>query len=278
VVIGPWGHCQSDGLDLVAEMHRFFDQHLKGINTGILTQDAIHYYTVNAEAGKEWRTSKTWPVAGTKPVRFYMDGHGPTGGDLKSGGSVAAGTPTTFTVRYDVDAPNSQPRAAGTLTGAPPRPVELGGPRYVTAALPTDTEVTGDAIVDLWMSSSTTDANIFVYLEDVAPDGAVTQVTDARLKASLRKMSKPAYENFGLPFISGLRKDAQPLKPGEPVELVFAFLPTSFVFKKGHHIRISVAGADYRERDRTGISPAPVVTLYNTPDHPSFVSLPIVNP
>ena len=98
-----------------------------------------------------------------------------------------------------------------------------------------------------------------------------------RLKASLRKMSKPRYENFGLPYHASLRKDAQPLKPEDPVELVFAFLPASFVFKTGHTIRISVAGADYRERDRSGLSPAPVVTLYNTPDHPSFVSLPIMN-
>ena len=277
VVIGPWGHCQSDGLDLVAEMHRFFDQHLKGINTGILGQDAIRYYTVNAEVGKEWRSSKVWPVAGTKPTRFYMDGHGPAGGELQTGGPAATAAQTVFTVRYDVDAPNAPRAGAGLLTGAPPRPVEAGGPRFATAPLKSDIEVTGDAIVDLWMSSTATDGNIFVYLEDVAPDGAVTQVTDARLKASLRKMSKPQYENFGLPYHASLREEARPLKPGEPVELVFAFLPTSFVFRKGHTIRISIAGADYRERDRTGVSPAPVVTLYNTPEHPSFVSLPIVN-
>ena len=103
--------------------------------------------------------------------------------------------------------------------------MEHGGPRFVTAPLESDTEVTGDAIVNLWMSSSASDGNIFVYLEDVAPDGKVTQVTDARLKASLRKVSKPRYENYGLPYHRSHREDAQPLKPGEPVQLVFAFLP-----------------------------------------------------
>jgi predicted acyl esterase len=68
------------------------------------------------------------------------------------------------------------------------------------------------------------------------------------------------------------------LKPGERAQLVFAFLPMSHVFKTGHRIRISVAGSDYRERDRTPISPAPVVTIYNTPSHPSYISLPLIHP
>jgi uncharacterized protein len=164
------------------------------------------------------------------------------------------------------------------LTGAPPCPVERGGPRFVTAPLESDTEVTGDAAADLWMSSSATDGNIFLYLEDVAPDGKVLQVTDARMKASLRKVSKPRYENYGLPYHRSHREDAQPLKSGEPTQLVFAFLPASYIFKAGHQIQISVAGSDYRERDRTPVTPAPVVTIYNTPSNPSYISLPTVIP
>jgi uncharacterized protein len=278
VIIGPWGHCQTSDFNMLAEMQRFFDQHLKGIKTGILAQDPIYYYTVNAPAGTEWRSSKTWPVTGTQPVKFYMAGSSPAGGGLQPQAPTGAGTQTTFTVRYDVSSETSSKQPAGMLTGAPPRPLEHGGPRFITAPLKSDTEVTGDAIVDLWMSSSASDGNIFVYLEDVAPDGRISQVTDARLKASLRKMSKPRYENFGLPYHRSHREEAQSLKAGEPVRLVFAFLPTSYVFKEGHCIRISVAGSDYRERDRTPVLPAPVVTIYSTPSNSSYVSLPVINP
>ncbi len=66
------------------------------------------------------------------------------------------------------------------------------------------------------------------------------------------------------------------LKPGEPAQLVFAFLPASYIFEAGHRIRISVAGLDNRERDRTPVSPAPVVTIYNTPSNPSYISLPMI--
>ncbi len=277
IIIGPWGHCQNGNFDMLAEMHRFFDQHLKGINTDILTQKPIYYYTVNAPEGTEWRSSKTWPITDTQPTKFYMDGHSPAGGDLQFVAPVGIGTQTVFTVRYDVDSQASGRRTAGLLTGAPPRTVEHGGPRFVTTPLKTDIEVTGDAIADIWMSSSASDGNIFVYLEDVAPDGTVTQVTDARLKASLRKVSKPKYENFGLPYHRSHREDTQPLKAGEPAQLVFTFLPTSYIFKTGHCIRISVAGSDYRERDRTPVSPAPVVTIYNTPSNPSYIILPVIN-
>jgi hypothetical protein len=277
VVIGPWGHCQSGDFNMLAEMHRFFDQRLKGINTGILTQDPIYYFTVNAPAGTEWRSSKIWPIAGTQQAKLFLAGSSPGGGELQSQAPNGSGSQTTFTVRYDVDCPALARQLGGLLTGAPPCPVEHGGPRFVTAPLESDTEVTGDAIVNLWMSSSANDGNIFVYLEDVTPDGKVTQVTDARLKASLRKVSKPSYENYGLPYHRSHREDAQSLKPGEPVQLVFAFLPESYIFKAGHCIRISVAGSDYRERDRAPVSPAPVVTIYNTPSNPSYISLPIIN-
>jgi predicted acyl esterase len=112
----------------------------------------------------------------------------------------------------------------------------------------------------------------------VAPDGKVTQVTDARLKASLRDVSKPQYENYGLPYHRSHREDARPMKPGEPAQLVFAFLPTSYVFKAGHRVRISIAGSDYRERDRTPASPAPLVTILNTPSNPSYINLPVIDP
>jgi putative CocE/NonD family hydrolase len=277
VVIGPWGHCQNGDFNMLAEMHRFFDQHLKGINTGIPAQDPIHYFTVNAPAGTEWRSSKIWPIAGTQPAKFFLAGSSPVGIDLQSQAPTGAGSQTTFTVRYDVDCPTLARQPGGLLTGAPPCPVQHGGPQFVTAPLESDTEVTGDAVVDLWMSSSASDGNIFVYLEDVAPDGKITQVTDARLKASLRKVSKPKYENYGLPYHRSHREDAQPLKPSEPAQLIFAFLPASHIFKAGHRIRISVAGSDYRERDRAPVSPAPIVTILNTPSNPSYISLPMIN-
>jgi hypothetical protein len=278
ILIGPWGHCRNDDFDLLSEIRRFFDQHLKGIDTGILDQEPIHYFTINAPAGREWRASRNWPVAGTRPTAYFLAGRSPAGGDLQQRSPVAAGARTTFAVRYDVDCPTLVKRPDGLLTGAPPCPVVHAGPHFVTPVLKADTEITGDAVADLWVSSSASDGNFFIYLEDVAPDGKVIPVTDGRLKASLRKLDKPRYDVLGLPWHRSDRQDAEPLTPGRPARLVFNLLPTSYVFKAAHRIQISVAGADYRERDRSPVSPAPVVTLYDTPANPSFVTLPLVDP
>lgn len=271
VVMGPWGHCENDDFDLLGEMHRFFDQHLKGANTGLSAQDPIHYFTVNAPAGREWRSTRVWPVVGTKPTRFFLS---QIAGGPGLSQTISRGD-TVFTVRYDVDCPARMGRPDGLLTGAPPCPLAHAGPHFSTAALERDMEVTGDAIADLWISSSADDGALFVYLEDVSPDGTVRPVTDARLKASLRKTSAPPYRNYSLPWHRGHAEDAQPLKAGEPVRMTFAFLPTSYVFKAGHRLQISIAGADYRERDRrTGTGPH--VTIHNGPGRESMVILPLI--
>jgi uncharacterized protein len=269
VIIGPWGHCENGDFNLAAEAHRFFDMHLKGLNTGLANQDPIQVYTINGPAGREWKSSKVWPIPGGRQVRHYLT-QGVEGQVLAP---RPGGPDVNFQVRYDVDCPSRPNRGDGLLTGAPPCPLAHAGPHFASGVLTRDTEVTGDAIADLWISSTATDGNIFVYLEDVSADGKVTPVTDARLKASLRKVSAPKYRNYGLPWHRSHQEDAAPLRPGEPVQMTFAFLPTSYVFKAGHRIQVSVAGADYRERDRqTGTGPR--VTIHNSAERPSFVMLP----
>lgn len=268
LVIGPWGHCENGDFDLLSEMQRFFDQHLKRVDTGLPTQDPVHYFTVNAPAGQAWKSSKRWPVPGSTPVRFFL-----------AGGELARQAPSrsssvSFEVRHDIDCPARPRPANGLMTGWPPCPQQNAGPSFTSAPLAADTEVTGDAVADLWISSTTPDAHVFAYLEDVAPDGSVQQVTDARLKASLRQTMKPAYENFGLPYHRAHREDAKPLQPGEAVQMRFAFLPISHLFKAGHRMRLSIAGADYRERNLKPVVPTPVLTLLST----SSVTLPIVQP
>jgi uncharacterized protein len=275
IVIGPWDHCGNGDFDLVAEMHRFFDQYLRGIDTGITRQAPIHYYTVNAPEAHAWRSSTQWPVVGVRNVDYYLSSSGNR--RLTNVPPKRAGAGTRFTVRYDVDCPTVQARPGGLLTGAPPCPLVHAGPHFASDVLKSDVEVTGDAVASLWITSSTPDANIFAYLEDVAPNGTVTPVTDARLKASLRKASRPPYQNYGLPWHRSHTEDAAPLTPDEPAQLTFTFLPASHIFKAGHRIQISLAGADYRERDRTPANPAPVITLLDNPSQASRVMLPIID-
>ena len=167
---------------------------------------------------------------------------------------------------------------ANTTTVQPCHPTK-GAASFALAPLRADTELTGHAVVDLWVSSSAPDANLFAYLEDVAPDGTVKPVTDGRLKGSLRKLdAAPWALPAGVPWHRSYAEDAQPLRADQPVEVKFDLLPLSYLFKAGHRIQVTIAGADYRERDRSTASPPPSLTIHTGAGYASSIMLPAVRP
>lgn len=267
IVIGPWIHCRNEGFDLFAEMHRFFDYYLQGIDNGFANDPPIHYFTVNAPAGREWQSADEWPPRDSKATQFNLAGK--ILGDKPSGGSAV------LKIRYDVDCAAGFDKALQSGPNAQPCPVDSAGAHFQSAVMKADTEVTGHPTADLWVSADATDVNLFVYLEDVAPDGGVTAITDGRQKASLREISAPPYNYLDLPWHPSRREDAQPLLPGTPARIQIELFPVSYIFKSGHRIRVSITGADYRERDRQVVDPAPTLTIYDTKSNPSSITLPI---
>ena len=205
-----------------------------------------------------WKSTAAWPLPAAKPTPVFLDGGKLTG---KAGKRA-----TSFTVTYGTPCP-AEPVGAFSISCHP-----VGGASFTQAPLKAAAEITGHPIADLWITSSAPDANLFVFLEDVAPDGTVTVVTDGRQKASLRKLNPSPWPLLGLPWHRSWKEDAADLKPGEPTQVTFDLLAASYVFKAGHRIQITVAGADYRERAQPRYTPAPTLTVLAK----SSVSLPVV--
>ncbi|HLP20266.1 MAG TPA: CocE/NonD family hydrolase, partial [Chitinophagales bacterium] len=105
-------------------------------------------------------------------------------------------------------------------------------------------ELTGHPVVKLQLAADASDATVFCYLEDVAPDGTVTYVTEGLLRPMHRKVKDDALYKTPYPDHTYEKKDALPVNAGEIMELDFDMLPISYQFKKGHSIRVSIAGAD----------------------------------
>ena len=147
---------------------------------------------------------------------------------------------------------------------------------YDSDPLTENTEVTGHAEVMLFLSSDTEDAQVFVYLEDVAPDGSVNYVTEGLFRGIHRKKGEgePPYA-MSEPYHTFLRADAQPLVPGEVAELNFGMLPVSYLFKKGHRIRIAISGAD-AEHFRNMTRDQPTYAIQRSFKYPSRVILPVM--
>ena len=148
---------------------------------------------------------------------------------------------------------------------------------YDSEPLEEDMEVTGHALVDIFVSSSTSDAQVFVYLEDIDENGKVQYVTEGELRALHRKVSneKAPYKLVG-PYHSYLKEDGQPLVSGEVAEMQFSMLPISYLFKRGHRVRIAIAGAD-ADQFRNMTNDEPEYTIHRSFKYPSRVELPVVD-
>ena len=282
LVLGPWSHGggqnispYSEGAQSAfghtSELLRFFDCYLKGIDTGIASEPLVHYFTMGDE---EWRTSDTWPPSGTKTVTFFF------AEDKRLTTTKPPSLAGHDTYRVDYTAGTGDRARWNSLVGG----VTVAYPDrkerdekllcYTSGPLDRDMEVTGHPTVTLFVSSTAPDGNFFVYLEDVDESGHVDYVTEGQLRAIHRKLSdeEPPYVTV-VPYRTFNRADAMPLVSGEVAKLTFDLLPTSYVFKEGHAVRVAIAGAD---SDHFAPAPgtSPTIKCHRDSVHPSHIDLP----
>jgi putative CocE/NonD family hydrolase len=281
--IGPWFHAgefnaspdargRDTRFDHAAEVIRFFDYHLRGVDNGFDRDAPVHYYTMGEE---RWKSAETWPPPGIVSTPLFLAPDGrltPEAPPPSSGGD-----------RYVVDeSVKSGPGSRwGLIVGTG---VDRGYDdrrhrdrqllTYATAPLETDVEVTGHPVVHLFLSANAPDGGLFAYLEDVRPDGRVNYMTEGQLRLMHRKVAMPL--PFAGPLHSYRRADALPVVPGEVTEAVFDLLPTSILFRAGHAIRLAIAGADAGTFD-VPMPVRPVVyDVRRERAHPSRIELPIM--
>lgn len=270
LIIGPAPHCAwssipgsegedamsvqgETGFDITVEEHRFFDYWLKDIDNGIMDEPGVYYYTYGAPQGQEWRAAETWPLPNEQRVSYYLHE-----GKLDTAAPTGSADKDSFVVSYEATAENAAEH----------------GLVYETAPLTEPVEITGHAVVDLWLASTANDSDVVAYVQNVAPDGTTTSYSmHGRLRASLRKEAPAPYDNLGLPWHPFGKDDVQPLVPGEPVQLRFDVLPFSMVFNKGHRIRLVLAFADTATPQ---LSPAPTVSILRDAEHPSSITFPVI--
>ena len=283
-VIGPWNHGggqnaspyqndQAARVMLGYELLRFFDHYLKDIDTGIDPRKLLYYFTVG-EA--KWKTTATWPLPQAKPTRWYLS----EGNALSSSAPNASAGEDSYQINFEATTgeKNRWHTQVGGQVSYPNRANEdkklLA---YTAAPLNADTEITGYPVVDLFVTSTASDGAFFVYLEDVDEQGVVTYVTEGELRALHRKISAdtPPYK-FAVPYHSFKKQDAMPLVPGQIAELKFALQPISVLIKKGHRLRIAVAGADKDSFARIPETGAPTIKLVRNKQNASWIELPVI--
>ncbi len=275
--IEHWTHFYTDyGMDL---QKRFFGHFLKGENTGWDKQPKVQLQVRHPGEKFVERHESEWPLARTEWKKFYLN---PAGQTLSTEPQSAAGS-----VTY-----------GGFSDGV----------TFMTPPLEEEVEITGPIASKLWVSSSTSDADLFLVVRVFAPDmkevtfqGALdphTPIAQGWLRASHRKLD----ENLTLPYRPYHTHDEeQPLEPGKAVEVDVEVWPTCIAVPRGHRIALSVRGSDYvypgdstvdlgayanwtgcgifrhdDPRDRPAHIFGGDVTLHTGPDNQAYVMLPVI--
>lgn len=287
LTMGPYFHMQIYSGFAAIEFVRWYDYWLKGIDNGIMDEPPIQYYTIDAPEEEAWRSTDTWPLPEEHRTPYYFSAGQSGSIESANDGTLTVATPDDdnsadhYTVDYTatVTKPsrwsNVYGDGRGNIQPGVMNTVDNKGLTYTTAVLTKDTEITGHPVSHLWVTSTDDDGDFFVYLSEVLPDGTSIYVTEGKLRASHRKISKPPYDNLGLPWHRSNESDVYPL-PDEPVELMFDMQPTSKLFRKGNRIRITVACSDTTNFETPIVDPIPVVTIYRSEKYPSHVVLPVI--
>jgi len=251
LIIGPWNH----GGDYDADPFRpaaaptepplerqtqmliaYFDRIIK---QGKPPERGISYYTMGE--GK-WHTTSSWPPAGLSRQTWYL-----------APSRELAGRPAAGSVAYRVDYTATTGEQNRWLTQGGDKDVVYPDRRqedrklltYTSPPVECDLEITGTPVVTLDLSTTERDGAVFAYLEEVAPEGRVTFLTEGMLRLLHRKVSagKPLYAQVG-PYHSYRRADALPVVPGQKMQAKLGLFTTSALIRRGHRIRLAIAGHD----------------------------------
>ena len=268
------------------ELLPFYDLHLKGKNNGFMEAEPVRVFVRGANV---WRAEEEWPPQRATHVPYYLR-KGPSGSvtSLNDGGMSTdkppANEPTTSYTYPDWQWVN------GVAIIGPDGRVDAVRRvnTFTTAPLEADVEATGPIVLKLYASSTAIDTQFIVKLSDVHPQDAAarakgdqptfTPVAKGWLKASHRekdeKRSTPTR-----PFYT--HTNPQPIKPGEIYEFDIEVLPVSYVWKKGHRIRLEIANGDHSATDSVFTHPYhPTLmgtdTFHHDAAHASRLMLPVV--
>ncbi len=285
-VIAAWSH----GARQDADPFHAVDHPLDPPTEAQLLEDLCFYRAYlggEGDSGKElvyktmgedgWKRTGQWPLPETEMTAWYFREEG----GLSSEPPDATGTDE---YRVDFDHTTGTRNRWATNNGAgdvvyPDRgEADTRLLTYTSAPLEEDLEVTGHPVLTLHLRSTHADGAVFVYLEDVTPEGRVLYIGEGQLRLLHRKVSEEEapFVTPG-PYHSYKEADAEPMVPGEMAEVTFALHPTSILFRKGHRIRIAIGGADAGTFARIPAEGTPVWTVERSPGRASHIVLPVIS-
>ncbi|MFW2335135.1 CocE/NonD family hydrolase, partial [Ilumatobacter sp.] len=249
---------------------RWFDQHLKGLPTGLETEAPVRLFVMGGGSGRRdaagrlmhgghWRDEHEWPVARAVDTTFFLTADGVLTADHPAAAADEL-PPTTYVFDPTDPVPTvggnftnygtsgfleggGYDQHSGTMSGdhSPSAPLEERDDVIVfrTPPLTEGVEVTGVVRCQLWVSSSALDTDFTVKLIDEYPpdadypNGYALNLGDTILRMRYR-------DGFDGPSF---------MNPGEIYEIELRLQATSNLFAPGHCIRVDVSSSNFPHYD-----------------------------
>jgi len=280
LLIGPWVH----GVDATAKAKagdrqfdasavidydnvvlRWLDHYVRGVDNGVEKDKRVRYFVMGRN---EWRERDSWPPPADSTPHYLSVSRGARGLGLQA--PIQGNAFTSF--MSDPAHPVLNPyESSGAHDYS-----SLGGRKDVltfdTAPLDQSVEVTGPIRAKIFMSCDCRDADVWVRLLDVAPDGKAFNLMNPGLD-----VIRASHRN--------LASRRQLLTPNKIYELDLANLITSNVFLEGHQIRVQISGSFFPNFSRnlqtgereevSGTLKSAEIRIYHDRRHPSRIVLPI---
>jgi uncharacterized protein len=230
----PFGSARPGAMEQFQGDVRFVERVLSGEKIG----RSVSYLVQGTDT---WKTTTQWPPAGLTNQTLRLDRS-----------SLVATAGERGSVSYTVDPATSSGAAFNRWASQRNAPIFYGDRRlapgrrlsFDAAPVKMDTELVGAPELCLAMSTDRSDGIVIAHLEDVAPDGRVTYLTEGELRLLHRKTQGTPCDPAPGTGRTFNRADATAVVPGQAMRVELPLLPTAALVRKGHRIRLSLMGAD----------------------------------
>lgn len=233
-IIGPWAHkyphfaVPEPRIGFLQECLRWWDQWLKGQNSGVSRDPDFRYYvmepwkpgTFPERINGRWLGDSFWGFGHVETKKWWLNaaGIGPTAGTQ---------TPLTICSKQTTGADGGEyciiwlgPEFPGDQARDDAQSIT-----FDTPALVTDIDIVGQPAVELEFSVDKPVAHICVRLNDVWPSGEVSRITYHLQNLCMRDS----------------RENPMPLEPGKQYRMKIKLDDIAWRVPKGHRLRVAIS-------------------------------------
>lgn len=236
-LVGPWAHkyphfaTPAPRIGFLQESLRWWDQHLKGIDTGIMDEPMIRAWMQEPappsphaiDRPGRWLGLPAWPLPGQGRRELHVDSTGlrddpQSGADpitLRSPETAGFAAQSWCIYGSGPDGALDQNYEAGLMSA------------FETAPLPADMEILGFPLLKTKVTSDVAQANLVAVLSMVAPDGAARLVSYGVLNLTHRES----------------HESPEPLPIGVPVDAELQLNVIGQRVPAGYRLRLSLSTA-----------------------------------